>query len=456
MTTTYKKLSLWLLAWPIMIEMLLQFMIGTVDTLMVSRISDDAVAVVGISNQFFQAVIILFTVISSGAGIVIAQKIGAQREAEARNVATMALLFTLALGLILSVVLYCYSDYAARLMQVPEPLLPMAEQYLGIVGSNVVFMALILTMNTIIRNTGNTKGPMYIAVGMNIIHIIGNYGFIFGKLGFPQLGLEGVAYSTVGSRIIAFIVLMRLVQHAFGTPLRLREFRQFSTGLIKQVVRVGWPLSVHAGTWTFSQLFIFSLVATMGSLELATRTYMNTLESFSFLCGFSVAMAVQIQIGQLYGAKRYDDAYKSAYRALALGMSIVVANTLLLVLLGGRVVEWFTDNPDIISLAVSLIALNLLLQPGKMVNMAFGNSISAIGDTRFLMMNSMCSMWLVAAGLSYVLGIRMGWGLYGVYAAMITDEYVRGLILFLRWRSRARLGGRKRISPNSEATTMSS
>ena len=82
----------------------------------------------------------------------------------------------------------------------PEHLLPLAGTYISIVGGGMVLIAMMATMSTVIRNTGNTRAPMYVAIGMNIIHVIMNYGFIFGAFGFPQWGLTGVAISTVVSR----------------------------------------------------------------------------------------------------------------------------------------------------------------------------------------------------------------------------------------------------------------
>jgi Na+-driven multidrug efflux pump len=89
-------------------------------------------------------------------------------------------------------------------------------------------------------------------------------------------------------------------------------------------------------------------------------------------------------------------------------------------------------------MAVSLLWLNLVLQPGKMINMALGQSLSAIGDSRTVMNYSLPSMWIIAVGLSYVLGIGFGWGLYGIYVGMIADEYLRGALCFLRWRKHRR------------------
>lgn len=431
-----RKFTLWVLAWPVFIELFLQFLLGTVDTLMVSRISDHAVAVVGFSNQLFNALTTLFATVASGAGIVIAQKIGSHREEEARTVAIIAFKVTAVIGLVLSVILIILPRPIAEILQLPEELLPLAEVYISIVGGGMILTAIMSTLGTAIRNTGNTKGPMYTAVGMNIIHIVMNYCFIFGAFGFPQWGLTGVAISTVISRLIACIVLMFIFLGTFERRIGLKDFSLFDRKLFKEVLVIGWPLGINSASWVFSQLAIFSFLAILGSTELAARTYMNTLESFCFLLGFSLALASQIQIAHLYGAGRTKEAYSSVYRMLRVGLPLVVVNAFILVLFGRHVLGLFTQDHEILSLCASLLWLNLLLQPGKMVNMAIGNALNAVGDTRFTMNISLIFMWVVATGCSYLLGVSLGWGIVAIYVCMISDEYIRAVLSYFRWKDR--------------------
>lgn len=434
LNTKDTNISLWVLVWPIFIELFLQFLLGTVDTLMVSKISDDAVAVVGFSNQLFNALTTLFVTISSGAGILVAQKLGSKREEQARTIAIMSFTVTGAIGILISLMLYFIPSTIAGWLQMPERLLPMAKTYIQIVGSGMLLTAIMSALSTVIRNTGNTKGPMITAVGMNIVHVILNYGFIFGAFGFPQLGLTGVACSTVISRLLAVILLLFMFFQSFERRIQFKELLTFDKPLFNEILKIGWPLGVSNGNWVFSQLIIFTFIALLGPLELAARTYMSTLESFCNLLGMSVAMGAQIQIAHLFGAGKYQDAYRTAYKAMFIGLGLVLFNAALLYGLGGTVLGWFTEDNEIIAIGVSLLALNVLLQPGKMLNMALNSALNAVGDTKFTMITSLLSMWVIATAASYLLSIHWGLGLLGIYICMITDEYIRGLCALLRWR----------------------
>ncbi|GBG10943.1 MATE family efflux transporter [Paenibacillus agaridevorans] len=439
MDHTAKKLTLWALAWPIFIELFLQFLLGAADTLMVSRISDDAVAVVGFSNQLFSAVMTLFVTVASGAGILIAQKLGARKGEDARKIGIMSLTVSGGLGLLLSVVLYLYPKEISAWLQLPSELLPLAETYVSIVGGGMVLVALMSSLSTAIRNTGNTKGPMYIAIGMNVVHVALNYAFIFGVWGFPKLGLLGVALSTVICRLLAVLVLLYMFLHTFERRIALRDFKLFDRGLFGEIMRIGWPLGVNMSCWVFSQMAIFSYIAMIGAAELAARTYMNTLESFCFMLGYSIALALQIQIAHLFGAGRMQEAYRTAYRGLAIGLGLVFVNALVIYAIGKPVLGLFTQDSTIVAFGVSLLGLNILLQPGKMVNMALQNSLNAVGDTKYTMWISLSSLSAIATGVSYWFGIGLGWGLTGIYVAMIMDEYLRGALSFMRWRGRKKL-----------------
>ena len=139
--STVRKYTLWALAWPIFIELFLQLMLGAVDTLMVSRISDNAVAVVGYSNQLFNGIYTIFQAIAGGAGILIAQKLGARKEGDARAISVLALNMVTAIAVVFSLLLAIQPLWFAELLRFPVELYPLAEVYISIVGGGTLLVA---------------------------------------------------------------------------------------------------------------------------------------------------------------------------------------------------------------------------------------------------------------------------------------------------------------------------
>jgi putative MATE family efflux protein len=449
MNTVSNKFGLWALAWPIFIEVFLQTLLGSVDTIMVSRISDDAVAVVGLTGQLFNALTTLFMTIAGGAGILVAQRIGSKRGEDARTIAIMGVTVSMLIGLAISILLYTQPHAFARMLHLSDELLPLWDVYVSYVGGGMFLTAMIVAFSSAIRNTGNTKSPMYTGIAMNVVHILMNYVLIFGAFGFPKWGLFGVTVSDNVCRVLAVIVLLFVFIHSFERKIKLADFRIFNAKLFKEILQIGWPLGLNMSGWVFSQLAIYSFLAVLGAQELAARTYMNTLESFCFMLGYAFALAAQIQIAHLYGASRTREAYKGAYRALYIGLFVVMANAFVLFFLGKKLLGLFTSDPVILSMGVSLLALNLLLQPAKVLNMTIGFALNAVGDTRFTMIVSVLSMFFVATGCSYWLGIQAGWGLLGIYCCMILDELIRGVLVLRRWRGQKYLRRAEACSTSS-------
>lgn len=216
-------------------------------------------------RQLFSAVTILFMTVASGAGVLIAQRLGARKSDDARTIAIMAVNASVWIGAALSVLLYFGSAPVAALLQLPESLQPLAAGYIAIVGGSMVFAAAMAALGTAIRSTGDTRSPMYIAIGMNVFHVILNYAFIYGAFGFPQWGLTGVALSTLASRLLAAAVLLLLFVRAFDRRIGWQDMRRFDKPLFGEIVRIGWPMGVNMSSWVFSQLVIFSFVAMLGA-----------------------------------------------------------------------------------------------------------------------------------------------------------------------------------------------
>jgi putative MATE family efflux protein len=431
-----KKLSLWVLAWPIMVEMLLNFLMGIADTLMVSRISDHAVSAVGLSTQILNSINALFLTVNAGAGVIVAQKCGAGKWEEARKTSSIALKANLVIGVLLSFLMFFSAESILRLMNSPEEVMEAGITYLSLVGAATLFVALQTAMSAIIRNTGNTRGPMIIAMGMNVIHLVLNYLLIFGAFGFPELGIVGVAISTIISRFIALLFSFWLMRRSFEPIFTFQDFRGWDKSLVKEVMAIGWPMSFGGVSWNYTQSVIFAIVASMGAVSLTAFTYINTLMALPAMVGFSMAMASQIRIGHMYGAKNYDEAFKSAYLAWYGGFIYVLCVSIAFYPADDPLIHLFTQNAEIIAAAVPLFLINIVLQPLKMLNMSFGSALNGVGDTRYVAAVSVTVMWLFAAGGAYLFGHVLSWGLIGIYFAMISDELVRGLLVWRRWRKK--------------------
>lgn len=430
------KLSLFAITWPLFIEIMLYMLMGNADTLMLSQYSDNSVAAVGVSNQILSMVIVMFGFIATGTAILVAQNLGAEKNAEAREVSSVSIGANLVFGLILSAAVFFFSEQLLKLLDLPPELFDEANSYLRIVGGFSFIQSLIMTVSSIIRSYGFTRDIMYVTIGMNILNVIGNYLFIFGSFGFPVLGVEGVAISTTVSRIIGLLAAIYIMTKRIPGSLPLSMVFSFPKKHLKNLLNIGIPSAGEHLSYNGSQMVITYFIATLGTQALTAKVYTQNVMMFIFLFSIAISQGTQILIGHMVGAKEIEKAYKRALKSLKLAIIISITTAVLVSFFSKDLLGIFTDNMSIIELGTTLILLTIILEPGRSFNLVLISSLRAAGDVRFPVYMGILSMWGVSVTLSYFLGIYLEMGLVGIWIAFIADEWLRGLLMLWRWRSR--------------------
>ncbi|CAG9623475.1 MATE family efflux transporter [Sutcliffiella rhizosphaerae] len=430
------KLTLFALTWPIFIEVLLHMLMGNADVLMLSQYSDDSVAAVGVANQILFMLIVMFGFIATGTSILIAQYLGAKNRSIAAEVTVVSLFANLIFSVVISLIVFLFSSQLLLLMDLPPELLSEADTYLKVVGVFSFLQALIITAGATIRSYGFTKDAMYVTIGMNILNVIGNYLFIFGPFGIPVLGVEGVAISTVFSRAIGLIVITLLLFKRIEEPLPFKRIFKLPIIHVKNLLKIGIPSAGEHLSYNTSQLVITYFIVMLGTNALTTKVYAQSLMMFIYLFSVAISQGTQIIIGHQIGAGKVEEAYKRCLKSLKLAIAISILTAIPFAFFSDSLLAIFTSNSEIIALGGTLILLTIILEPGRSFNLVVINALRAAGDVKFPVYIGILSMWGVAVTVSYILGIHFGLGLIGVWIAMILDEWLRGIIMLLRWRSR--------------------
>ncbi|MFD2216318.1 MATE family efflux transporter [Metabacillus endolithicus] len=432
-----RKITLFALTWPIFIETLLHMLMGNADTLMLSQYSDNSVAAVGVSNQILFLLIVMFGFIATGTTILVAQYIGGTNYKDAKEVSTVSLSANLLFSILISVVIVIASEDILQLMNLPPELMPDATIYLQLVGGFSFVQALIMTSGAILKSYGYTKDTMYLTIGMNLLNIIGNYFFIFGPFGFPVLGVQGVAISTVVSRIIGLFVILYILKKRVHFTLNFKELFKLPVHHLKNLLHIGVPTAGEQLSYNTSQMVITVFITMIGTEALTTKVYAQNLMMLILLFSLAVSQGTQILVGYMIGAKDYEAAYKRCLQSLYSGIVISTLMAVIFSLFSDSLLGIFTSNERILEVGGVLILLTIILEPGRAFNMIIISSLRATGDIRFPTYVGILSMWGVAVPIAYILGIHFDLGLIGIWIAFIADEWVRGIIMFYRWKSRA-------------------
>lgn len=430
------KMNLFHLTWPIFLELFLFMLMGLADTFMLSALSDDAVSGVGTANQYVQIAILVLEVVGNGAAIVVAQYLGSRRYMEAAKISAMAISLNLLAGLLISGVFLLFTSQMMRAMNLQGDILAHAETYLVIVGGGIFLQAIINSLAAIIRVHGFTKQTMFVSLGMNIIHVIGNYALIFGKFGMPALGVKGAAISSVGSRLVAVLFFLWLLYKVLDYRIDFQFYFKWSKRYITQILQIGLPSAFEQVLYQACQIVFLYYVTYLGTEALAARQYATNVSMFSYLFALAIGLGTSIITGRLVGSGEKNEVYSQVWSSLRRALAFTAFMVVIVMALRYPLMRLFTDNEAIIQLGASVLLLSCLLETGRTVNMVIINSLRASGDAKFPVLMGAISMVLISLPLGYFFVFVLDLGLVGVWLAIATDEWIRAISMAVRWKSR--------------------
>ena len=397
---------------PICLETLCYMLSGMVDTLMLSSVGDAAVGAVGTANTYIGIFIIMFSVISAGMIAVMTQYIGAGREGIAYQARQLGMLFNAIVGAILAVFLFFQSGMILSAVGVADSLMEYAKTYLRIVGGGCILNALIPIFSSYLRAFGYTRQP----------------------LGF-HYGVAGVAAATVISRVLNLglvICFGHYYIHAKEKKERLKNRVVFG-----QIVKIGLPSAMETALYNVAMTLIIRFLNQMDAngMNVTARSYAIQITNFSYCVGAALAQANAIMVGWRIGAQDYEACDKGTRKAAVVGVIVATILESIFALSSHWLIRMFTDDPQMVSLVGKLLAIDIVLEIGRVTNLVYGNALKTSGDAVFTTVIAAIFMYLCAVGGSYFFGIHLGLLVCGAYIGMAMDECVRAVGMILRWRS---------------------
>ncbi len=416
---------------PIALETLCYMLAGMVDTVMLSTVGDSAVGAVGTANTYINVFIILFHIVSSGMIAVMTQYIGAKRVGVAYQARQLGAVFNLVLGVLLSVFLFAFSGNILDLVGVAPLLQEYAGTYLKIVGGFCFLNALIPVFSSYLRAFGYTRQPLIATLVSNVVHLCLNAVFLFGF----HAGVAGVAAATVISRILnlgIIIVAAGLLVKAKDDPERLPNKEVFT-----QIIKVGLPSALETALYNVAMTLTIRFLNQMdeAGVNVTARAYAAQIANFSYCAGAALAQANAIMTGWRIGEGDYEACDKGTKKAVCIGICVAAGLEGIFALSSDYLVGLFTDDPQMIALVGKLLAIDIVLEVGRVTNLVFGQALKTSGDALFTTIIGVVFMYLCMVGGAWFFGIHLNLLAVGAYIGLACDECVRAVCMFLRWQS---------------------
>lgn len=426
--------NLFFMSLPIFVELLLQLLVGNIDQMMVSRVSQQSVASIVNANQIMNLVIIVLSMASTAATVILSQYLGAEDKANSSRTCMVSILMITVVSLLSTLLVFAGYKPLYKALRVPEEIFDEASLYLLIVGACITVQGLYLIFSAIIRAFAMMKEVMIVSIVMNVMNIIGNAILINGWFGMPRLGAIGAAISTDISKLVGLGLMILLFVKRTNVKLGLRFLKPFPVQIMKKLCLLAVPSGVESFSYNMSQICILGIVNSFGTMVTVTKGYCSIFANLAYVYAMAIASATQIVLGYLIGAKKIDLIQKRVNATQKVALAACVGLAVLLFLGSNYIFPIFTDDPEIIALGRRILFIEIFLEIGRAVNIVMTKCLIAVGDAVTPTVVGVSFQWGVAFVGAWVFGIIFGWGLEGVWVAMAIDECLRGLIFVVHFK----------------------
>lgn len=432
--------DLWKLMIPIIIEQMLNSLMGMADTMMVSNVGSVAMSAVSLVDSINMLVIQIFAALATGAAIICSHYMG-QKDTEGAKKAAGQIFLTVNVisAAIMFFSLLCAKPLLRLIFGEVEPaVMESAIVYFMITAVSYPFIALFNAGAAFFRAEGNSKFPMKISVISNLINVAGNAILIFGF----GMGVAGAAAATLISRIFCTIVIFYYLAKP-GHAIVLNNYFQIRPDftIIKKVLAIGIPAGVENGMFQFGKLAIQSSVSTLGTTAIAAQAMTNIFENVNGVGAVGVGIALMTVVGQAFGANRKEEGKYYIVKLTGYGELILLFFCLLTFVISKPVMYLAGMETESMRLCYEMLASITVMKPltwGLSFIPAYG--FRAAGDIRFSMITATCTMWFCRVALAVFLIRVMNFGPMGVWIGMFADWTIRGIIFTIRFFSEKWMG----------------
>lgn len=429
---------------PLVIDQILVRTVGMADTMMISSVGEAAISGVSLVDMINMLINAVFAAIATGGAVIASQYLGHRERDKACSASSQLMLVTAAAALgITAATLILRRGMLSLLFGSIEPdVMQAALIYLTISALSFPFLAAFNSCAALFRAMNDSRTPTVVSLGMNVMNLIGNAILIFGL----HMGVAGAALSTMLSRMAGALVMLVLTcDQRRLLFIRPSQILRPKARLIGQILYIGIPSGIENGIFELGRIVVVSMISTFGTVQIAANAVANNLDGLGVLAGAAMNLAILTVVGRCVGAhdNRQVKHYTRKLLLIEYGMMIVVNAALLAAL--PLILNLYTLSAPSRELATQLIWIHdgfaMLLWP---LALSLPNALRAANDVRFTMFTSIGSMLGFRIVLSYIVGVKMGYGALGVWFAMLVDWVFRAVIYVWRfeqgkWKKMARI-----------------
>ncbi len=418
---------------PLIIEQLLNVLVGMVDVLMVAAVGEAAVSGVSLVDSVNILAIQILAALATGGAVVCSQYIGKKAPEKACQAAGQLVVITIAgASVFMLAALAGGRNLLGIIFGSVEPVvMDNAWIYFRLTSLSFPFLGLYNSCAALYRSMGNSRISMLTSLMMNGMNVIGNGICIYGL----HMGVEGVAIPTLVSRVFAALLMAYLIRSPKNI-IRITGTHDLRPrfDMIRRILGIGIPSGLENGMFQFGKVTLQSLVSTLGTASIAGHAVASNLVMFHYLPGNALGLGLITIVGQCIGAGKFEQAKKYTRKLIAVNYTLALAISLVLGFGRTFLVGLYNLSPEASGLAELLIFIHCFAIVFWPPSFLLPNALRAGLDAKFTMMISVFSMWMFRIGFAWMFVQVFHFGVLGVWYGMFIDWIFRGLVFLVRFR----------------------
>ena len=435
----------WKLAAPVMLGMLGHTFVSFIDNIMVGQLGTAELAAVSLGNSF------MFVAMSIGIGFstaitpLIAEADSSDNLQQARSTYKSGLFLCTTLGVALFFATY-FSKSFMYLMNQPEDVVALAIPYLDLVAFSLIPLVIFQAIKQLSDGMSMTRYPMYATLIANIINIILNYVLIFGKFGFPALGIVGAAYGTLVSRFIMLVYLWLLLRYKKRSAQIVKNLKILVVDflMIKKIVNLGSLSAMQM----FFEIGIFTsaiwLSGLLGKNPQAANQIALNLATMTFMIAMGLSVAAMIRVGNQKGLLNYKELRRITFSIFLLGTLFASLFAVIFFIFHKSLPTMYVDlndsvnyadNTEVVFIASKLLLVAALFQISDSIQVIILGALRGLQDVKIPTLITFISYWVIGFPISYLLGKEEVYGSFGIWVGLFAGLTTASILLFIRFNT---------------------
>lgn len=422
------------LAYPVMLSQLGHIMVGIVDSIMVGQLGPTELAASSFANNFM-AVFMMFGIgVTYGITPMVAQADGKKDHSKLTRLLRHGIILSVLVGLFLALLMFALSALFPFMKQ-PEEVIRLGKPYFFIIASSLFPLIIFQGFRQFAEGMSVTKPTMFITILANGLNVLLNYLLIYGKLGFPELGLNGAGWATLASRIVMAFGMMWFVRNyshfkAYRGGFSLKHFK---ADFFKPMLKIGIPTG---GQFVF-EVGAFAMAAIMmgwlGTIPLAAHQIAISLVSLSYMMASGISAASTVRVGNQLGKEDYPNLKRAGNTSYIMVLIFMALCSAIYILFNGFFPTIYVDEKEVIGIASSLIIIAGLFQLSDGVQVVGLGCLRGMSDVKVPTIITLVAYWGLAIPTSYVFGFVLDFGPQGIWYGLLTGLTVAAITLYIRF-----------------------